>query len=166
MPKTEDELYQRFRALDIIWTTHRHPALRTVEESQRLRGDLPGGHCKNLFLKDKKDQLWLVLTLEDAPVDLKTLDKRIGSARLSFGKPELLREVLGVEPGAVTPFGLINDAGLRVSPVLDAAMMRLELLNYHPLHNEATTAIGATDLIRFVKSCGHQPRVLDVSGAG
>ena len=166
MPKTEDELYQRFRALGIAWTTHRHAPLRTVEESRRLRGDLPGGHCKNLFLKDKKDRLWLVVTLEDAPVDLKTLDKRIGSARLSFGKPDLLMEVLGVGPGAVTPFALINDAACRVSPVLDAAMMRETLLNYHPLHNEATTAVGSADLIAFVRSCGHQPQVLDVSGAG
>ena len=166
MPKTEDDLYERLRALGVAWTTHRHPPLRTVEESRRLRGDLPGGHCKNLFLKDKKDKLWLVVTLEAAPVDLKTLDKRIGAARLSFGRPELLMEVLGVAPGAVTPFALINDAALRVNPVFDAVMMREPLLNYHPLHNEATTAIAASDLLAFVKSCGHRPQVLDVAGVG
>jgi Ala-tRNA(Pro) deacylase len=122
---------------------------------------MTGAHCKSLFLKDKKDQLWLLVALEDRPVDLKTLPKNIGAARLSFGKPELLLEVLGVEPGSVTPFALINDPQGRVRVVLDKGMLDHELLNYHPLTNTATTAISAADLVRFIRSCGHDPVILD-----
>jgi Ala-tRNA(Pro) deacylase len=132
-----------------------------VEESRLLRGQLPGAHCKSLFLKDKKDQLWLVVALERQPVDLKMLPKNIGAARLSFGKPEVLIDILGVEPGSVTPFALINDDGGRVRVVLDKAMLDHDLLNYHPLKNTATTAVTAADLVRFIRSCGHDPLILD-----
>jgi len=158
---SEKDLFDRLQELGIESTTHRHPAVFTVEESRLLRGQLPGGHCKSLFLKDKKDQLWLVVALEDRPVDLKTLPKNIGAARLSFGKPELLGEVLGVEPGSVTPFALINDPTGRVRVVLDKAMLEHDLLNYHPLTNTATTAVAAADLVRFIRSCGHDPLILD-----
>ncbi len=158
---SEKDLFDRLQELGIENTTHRHPAVFTVEESRLLRGQLPGGHCKSLFLKDKKDQLWLVVALEDRPVDLKTLPKNIGAARLSFGKPELLGEVLGVEPGSVTPFALINDPTGRVRVVLDKAMLEHDLLNYHPLTNTATTAVVAADLVRFIRSCGHDPLILD-----
>lgn len=158
---SEKDLFDRLQELGVESTTHRHPAVFTVEESRLLRGQLPGGHCKSLFLKDKKDQLWLVVALEDRPVDLKTLPKNIGAARLSFGKPELLGEVLGVEPGSVTPFALINDPTSRVRVVLDKAMLEYDLLNYHPLTNTATTAVAAADLVRFIRSCGHDPLILD-----
>lgn len=158
---SESDLFERLQSLGIESTTHRHPAVFTVEESRLLRGQLPGAHCKSLFLKDKKDQLWLVVALEDRPVDLKTLPKNIGAARLSFGKPELLLEVLGVVPGSVTPFALINDPQTRVRVVLDKGMLDHELLNYHPLTNTATTAISAADLVRFIRSCGHDPVILD-----
>lgn len=158
---SESDLFERLQSLGIESTTHRHPAVFTVEESRLLRGQLPGAHCKSLFLKDKKDQLWLVVALEDRPVDLKTLPKNIGAARLSFGKPELLLEVLGVVPGSVTPFALINDRQTRVRVVLDKGMLDHELLNYHPLTNTATTAISAADLVRFIRSCGHDPVILD-----
>ncbi len=158
---SENDLFERLQSLGIESTTHRHPAVFTVEENRLLRGQLPGAHCKSLFLKDKKDQLWLLVALEDRPVDLKTLPKNIGAARLSFGKPELLLEVLGVEPGSVTPFALINDPQGRVRVVLDKGMLDHELLNYHPLTNTATTAISAADLVRFIRSCGHDPVILD-----
>ena len=160
---SEQDLFDRLAALSIETTTHRHPAVFTVEESRLLRGRLPGAHCKSLFLKDKKDQLWLLVALEDREVDLKVVQKNIGAARLSFGKPELLAEVLGVVPGSVTPFALINDTGQRVRVVLDKEMLDQELLNYHPLTNEATTAITAQDLVRFIRSCGHDPLILDFS---
>ena len=162
MPATQVDLFARLQELGIETVTHRHPPLFTVEESKRLRGALPGGHCKSLFFKDKKGALWLVVTLEDQVLDLKRLHKRIGSARLSFGKPELLWEVLGVKPGAVTPFALINDTGHRVDVVLDAAMMEWDLLNYHPLENDATTAIARRDLSAFVAACGHEARIVDL----
>jgi Ala-tRNA(Pro) deacylase len=161
MPASPEDLFARLAELGIATETHRHAPLFTVEESRRLRGDLPGGHCKSLFFKDKKGALWLVVTLEDRELELKHLHRHIGSARLSFGKPELLMEALGVTPGAVTPFALINDTGQRVKVVLDAEMLRRAPLNYHPLSNDATTAIAPADLEKFIAACGHQAQVLD-----
>ncbi len=162
MPATPDDLFAFLRELGIETVTHRHPPLFTVEESKALRGSLPGGHCKSLFLKAKNGSLWLVVALEDRAIDLKRLAKDLGVGTLSFGRPELLYEVLGVTPGSVTPFALINDRGRRVELVLDAGMMALPLLNYHPLTNEATTAIASADLLRFVAACGHEPRIVQL----
>lgn len=161
--KTPDELLARLAELGISAETHRHARVFTVEESKALRGDLPGGHCKSLFLKDKKDALWLVVALEDRAVDLKALRHKIGAQTLSFGKPETMRAVLGVEPGSVTPFALVNETAAAVTIVLDQAMMSLELLNYHPLSNDMTTAIRPADLIRFLEAHGHAPRIVDLS---
>jgi Ala-tRNA(Pro) deacylase len=161
-PASEHDLMTRLAGLGIETTTMRHAAMHTVEESRQIRGDLPGGHCKSLFLKDKKSQIWLVVALEDRKIDLKELPKRIGSGRLSFGKPELLLEVLGVHPGSVTPFALINDPDHQVNVVLDADMLQHEPLNYHPLHNEATTAISAADLKRFIEATGHTCNEVDL----
>ena len=105
------------------------------------------------------------MALGSSHIDLKTLHKQLGSDRLSFGKPELLMEVLGVAAGSVTPFALINDKGGRVTVILDADMMRHERLNYHPLENTATTNIAREDLVRFIRSCGHEPRIMAVAGA-
>ena len=163
MPATPADLFARLRALGIETSTVEHPPLFTVEESQRLRGEIPGQHTKNLFLVDRKGAVFLVVAREDAEIDLKRLHLRLGCGRLSFGKPELLEEVLGIVPGAVTPFALMNDETGRVSVVLDTAMMREPLLNYHPLVNTATTAIRAEDLLRFIRATGHEPRVLAVS---
>ena len=163
MPATREDLFARFEALGIDARTRDHAPVYTVEEAQALRGEIPGGHCKNLFLKDDKGNIWLIVCLEEAQVDLKAAPAKIGSRRLSFGKPELLKEVLGVEPGSVTPFGLINDAEKRVNVVLDAAMMAHELVNYHPLENTATTTIRSQDLVAFIRSCGHEPKVVAVA---
>ena len=147
-------------------STVEHPALFTVEQSRALRGEIAGAHTKNLFLKDKKDQVFLVVAGEAAEIDMKNLHKRIGSARLSFGKPELLLELLGVVPGSVTPFGVFNDTGRAVSVVLDAELMRADRLNFHPLENTATTTIARDDLVAFLRATGHEPRILPVAGAG
>ncbi len=165
MSATPEQLQARFEALGIAVATHRHPPLFTVEDSKRLRGDLPGAHCKSLFLKDKKGALWLLVALEDRDVDIKALRRRLGAkGSLSFGKPELLLEILGVAPGSVTPFALINDGARQVTIVLDKAMLEHDPLNYHPLTNQATTAIAAPDLLRFIEDCGHQPVILDLDG--
>lgn len=163
MPATRADLLAKLGSLGIRTETRDHAAVFTVEEAQHLRGEIPGGHCKNLFLKDKNDELWLVVCLEDARIDLKTLPEKIGSGRISFGKPELLREVLGVEPGSVTPFAIINDTSARVKVILDATMMREPLLNYHPLENTATTSIAASDLVSFLTALNHPPRIIQVS---
>lgn len=163
---SEARLFARFAELGLEVAMHRHPPLHTVAESQALRGSIAGGHCKNLFLKDRKGAFWLVVTLEEQVVDLKRLHERIGSGRLSFGNADALMEMLGVLPGAVTPFALINDVGRRVRVVLDAAMLDEAVLNYHPLRNDATCSISRDGLLRFVESCGHEPLVLDLSGGG
>lgn len=164
MPKTEAELFAFLADLGIDVSTRRHPPLFTVADSQALRGEIAGGHTKNLFLKDKKDNFFLVSVGEEAEVDLKQIHHVIGAAsRVSFGRPEMLMELLGVVPGAVTVFGLINDTKLRVKVVLDQALMGHAVINAHPLTNEATTSIAAADLIRFVEATGHDAAILKVS---
>jgi Ala-tRNA(Pro) deacylase len=165
MAHTPDQLFAALDALGIAHRTVKHPPVFTVEQSASLRGQIPGGHTKNLFLRDKKHALYLVVALEDAKIDLKDLHRQLGaSGRFSFGSSDLLREVLGVEPGAVTPFGTINDTQARVTVVLDAAMMEHATLNYHPLVNTMTTSISRNDLVKFLESTGHQPRIERVSG--
>ena len=164
-PPTSPEALLAFLAdLGIEVAVHRHPPLFTVEDSKALRGDLPGGHCKNLFLKDKKGQVWLVVTLEDRRVDMKSLDKTIGAARLSFASADRLWAMLGVRPGAVTPMAAINDRDGAVRVVLDKAMLARDPLNYHPLVNDQTIAIRPDDLIAFLKATGHDPLILDLDG--
>lgn len=162
MPATREDLFARLAELGIETQTKDHAPVYTVDEARALRGEIAGGHCKNLFLKDKKGALWLVVTLEDTQVDLKTLPQKMGSARLSFGKAELLGEVLGIEPGSVTPFAVVNDPENKVQVVLDEAMMAHDVLNYHPLKNDATTSISASDLVTFLQSCGHEPKIVPV----
>jgi Ala-tRNA(Pro) deacylase len=164
MPNTEAELFAFLAELGIAVSTRRHPALFTVADSQALRGEIAGGHTKNLFLKDKKDNFFLVSVGEEAVVDLKQIHHAIGAAgRVSFGKPEMLMELLGVVPGAVTVFGLINDTAGRVKVVLDQDLMGHAVINAHPLTNEATTSIAAADLIKFVEATGHDAVILKVS---
>ena len=164
MPRTPDELFAFLQELGIEVGTVSHPPLFTVADSQALRGEIPGGHTKNLFLKDKKDNFFLVTVEEEAEVDLKQIHHVIGAAsRVSFGKPEALMEHLGVIPGAVTAFGLINDENGAVKFVIDDALMEHETINAHPLTNEATTSIAASDMLRFARATGHEPAILKVS---
>ena len=157
---SRETLFARFDELGLKTTTVEHRPVFTVEESQAECGDIPGGHCKNLFLKDKKGALWLVVALDDRAIDMKQLRHKIGSHHLSFGKADLLMEVLGVEPGSVTPFALINDTEVKMNVVLDAEMMAFDMLNYHPLQNTATTSITPNDLLQFIRSCGHEPTIV------
>ncbi|MSO65126.1 MAG: prolyl-tRNA synthetase associated domain-containing protein [Alphaproteobacteria bacterium] len=159
----EPELMAFLADLGIATTTHRHAPVFTVAENQALRGALPGGHCKCLFLKDKADRLWLVVALEDRRVDLKGLAKQVGAGRFSFASPDLMRSVLGVEPGAVTPFALLNEGARAVSVILDEGMLAHDPLHYHPLHNAATTAIRPANLLAFLAALGVAPRRLDLA---
>ena len=165
MPATPDDLFAALDRLGIAHPTVSHPPLFTVEQSQSLRGTIPGGHTKNLFLKDKKGELFLVTALEDAEIELKSLHRRLGaSGRFSFGASNLMLETLGVIPGAVTPFGAINDTTGRVTVVLDATLMRHAVINAHPLTNTMTTSIARDDLVKFLESTGHSPRIEPVTG--
>ncbi len=159
-PASRQDLLARLASLGIATTTREHAPVFTVEEARRLRGEIAGAHCKNLFLKDKNGALWLVVCLEDTRVDLRALPDVIGSGRLSFAKPELLRERLGVDAGSVTPFAVINAPRGSINLILEKAMMEHAILNYHPLENCATTSISSADLVKFVRSCGHEPQML------
>jgi Ala-tRNA(Pro) deacylase len=161
MPATAADLYAAFDAQGIAWRTTRHAPVFRVEEGHEIKAAMPGGHTKNLFLKDARGQLWLISALGETVIDLKTLHRVIGSARLSFGKAELMEEVLGVTPGSVTVFALINDTGHRIRLVLDRALFDHEIVNFHPLSNDATTAIASRDLDRFVRALGYDPIVVD-----
>src|SRR5271167_1146432 len=143
MPVSPDELFACLDSLGVAHRTVSHPPVFTVEEARALRGQVAGGHTKNLFLRDKKGALFLVVAPEDAAIELKSLHRLLGaSGRFSFGSAELMRETLGVEPGAVTPFAVINDNAGQVTVILDAAMMAHETLNFHPLVNTGTTTIA------------------------
>ena len=163
MPATRDDLFQRLDELEIATRTVAHPPVFTVAESAELDRAIPGGHTKNLFLKDAKGRLFLIIAHTHTAVDLKRLPQLIGSGRLSFGKPDLMLAVLGVTPGSVTAFALINDTERQVDVVLDAELMTYDTVNCHPLSNAATTNIARDDLLRFIRACGHAPRILYVS---
>lgn len=168
-PATPAELFAWLESLGIETTTHDHAPVFTVDEAKHLRGQLPGAHCKSLYLRDHKGAEFLVVCLEDRRLDMKRLAGVIGAGRLSFGNAERLRARLGVEPGSVTPFAVINDragaADTRVRVVLDAEMMRFPLVNYHPLVNSRTTAIRPSDLLRFLHATDHPPAVVNLSSA-
>ena len=160
MPITRLELFDRLAALGIATKTVDHPAVRTVADTEGHHIDLPGADTKNLFLKDDKGNLVLVIAKTSTQVDLKSLPKKIGCGRFSFGKPDLLMEMLGVEPGSVTAFAVINDAGQRVRVIVDQELMAFDSVNCHPLENTATTNIARDDLLRFIRSTGHDPQVV------
>ena len=161
-----DELFAYLDTLSIPHQTVQHPAVFTVEEARTLRGKVAGGHTKNLFLRDKKGALFLVVTSENAAIELKSLHRLLGaSGRFSFSSADAMREILGVEPGSVTPFAAINDKEGRVTVVLDAAMMHEPKLNFHPLVNTGTTTISREGLLKFLEATGHRPRIEPVSGA-
>ncbi len=164
MPATPADLFAYLDHLAIAHPTVTHPPLFTVEESQALRGSIPGAHTKNLFLKDKKGALFLVTAREDAVIELKSLHRLLGAGgRFSFGSAALMDETLGVAPGAVTPLAAINDRARRVTIVLDAGLMAQDPINSHPLVNTMTTSIARADLVRFLEATGHPPRILPVA---
>jgi len=159
----EGPLNERLEALGIAFETVRHPPVLTVAEAKSVREGGQGGHVKNLLLRDKKRTLWLLTAHEDAQVDLKALRSVLGAkGTLSFASADLMRESIGVDPGAVTPFAVINDTVGRVTMVLDRKVLDQDLVHAHPLHNEATTALSSKDLLRFLESCEHAPRVVDI----
>ncbi len=156
------QLFDRLAELGIDHKTVEHEAVFTVDQAKQHRGVLPGHHIKNLFLRNKKEEMWLVVAIEDRAIDLKRLGEVLGAGRLSFGSPERLRKYLGVEPGSVTPFSVINDTDRKVRLVLDRGLGDGEPLNAHPLTNTMTSAIVLPDLLRFFEATGHVPHWLDL----
>jgi Ala-tRNA(Pro) deacylase len=160
---TPEALFAFFDRHGIAHRTLWHPPVFHVGEGAEVKAALPGGHSKNLFLKDAKGRLWLVSALDETTIDLKALPAAIGAARLSFGPAELMTQTLGVAPGSVTAFGLINDIDRRVTLVLDAALIAREFVNFHPLTNTATTAVSRAGLFDFLSALGVEPMVVDFS---
>jgi len=155
------QLFDRLAELGIAHGTVEHAPVFTVEQAKQHRGVLPGHHIKNLFLRNKKEEMWLVVALEDRAIDLKRLGEVLSAGRLSFGSPDRLRRVLGVEPGSVTPFAVVNDVTHQVRLVLDSGLREEGLINAHPLTNTMTTPISLADLQRFFETTGHPPLWLD-----
>jgi Ala-tRNA(Pro) deacylase len=161
MPASPADLYAFLADHGIAQRTVEHPAVFRVDEGHEIKAALPGGHTKNLFLKDAKGQIWLICALGETQIDLKRLPPVIGAARLSFGSADFMAEVLGVTPGSVTLFALINDLNRRVKLVLDAALLVPEPINFHPLTNTATTAISQDGLRAFLKALDRTAQVVD-----
>ena len=156
-------LFHRLDALGINHITTPHDPVATVDESRALRGAIPGDHCKSLFLKTKKGEYFLAIVHEDRRVNLSNLAKYLDVKRLSFARPERLEEILGVTPGSVTPFALMNDAQCQVKPLIDHDLLNPDQINFHPLKNDATTTIKPNDLLKFIEDCGHSPAIIDFS---
>lgn len=157
------KFFARLEELGIFSVTVEHEPMFTVEQSRDLRETIPGAHTKNLFLTDKDGHVALVVAKDDSRVDLKRVAARLGFGRLSFGSAELLGRLLGVTPGSVTPFALINDKEARVRSVVDQALLGYSEINCHPLENTATTRLATDDLLRFIRACGHEPLVFALS---
>jgi Ala-tRNA(Pro) deacylase len=155
-------LFARLNTLGIAHKTYEHAPVFTVEEAAVLYDSQPGGHTKNLFLKDRKDGLWLVVCRDSLRVDMGALSKALDTPRFSFGPAELLVETLGVTPGSVTPFAILNDTANKVRVVLDEGMFAFDVLNFHPLRNDRTTAIASADLPKFLRACGHEPLIAKI----
>lgn len=162
-PATPDELLALLEELGIPATTHRHPPVFTVEEAQRHKGDLPGAHTKNLFVRDKKGRMWLLVALFDREIELLSIAKKLRvSGRFSFGSAERLMRFLGVVPGSVTPFAVVNDHGGAVRVALDSGLRDQEVWNAHPLDNAMTTAVRGEDMVRFLEVMEHPPVWVDL----
>ncbi|MGB4058515.1 MAG: prolyl-tRNA synthetase associated domain-containing protein [Alphaproteobacteria bacterium] len=166
LPTSPEGLLALLGGLGISYKIHRHPKIFTVEEGAHLKETIPGLHCRNLFLCDKKKAMYLVVAANETSVDLKALEKQIGSARLSFGSKERLWQYLGIYPGAVCPFAALNDKNHEITVILDSVMMEAETVCYHPLDNAQTIALSPADLLKFFTHTGHIPKILDLSAPG
>ena len=161
MPRSPDDLFGYLRELGIVVETVEHEPVFTVEQAKSVRGAREGMHIKNLFLRNKKKQMWLVVAHEDRRIDLKQLATLLGAGHLSFGSPERLMQHLGVEPGSVTPFAVLNDDAAAVSVVLDQRVVEADVVHCHPLVNTMTTAIGISGLQAFLSACRHAPAIVN-----
>ena len=165
-PHARAELLAFLDAHGVAHATLAHAPVFRVEEGRGIKARLPGGHTKNLFLKDAKGRLWLVSALQETAVDLKRLPAAIGSARLSFGSAERLQAALGVQPGSVTALALLNDPEQAVTFVADAALMAADPVNFHPLFNDATTALSREGFRAFLRALGRETVIVDFSPSG
>lgn len=162
-PTSPEALLKTLQSLDIPYKIYNHAPIFTVEEGQHLKAEIPGTHCRNLFLIDKKKRMILITAANETTIDLKNLQERLNYARLSFASKTRLWDYLGIYPGAVTPFCAINDHDHQVKMILDSTMMNAEQINVHPLDNAMTIGLAPTELLRFYTHTGHTPEILDFS---
>lgn len=165
LPTSPESLMEALKSLNIDFTLHHHEAVYTVAESEKVDAKIPGTHCRNLFLRDKKKKNFLVVLQNATEVELKKLPDVIGSGRLSFGSDDRLWQYLGVRPGSVCPFSIINDTDHQVKIILDKSMMETDIVNYHPLLNTMTIGLKPDDLMKFIESTGHEAHIVDMSPA-
>lgn len=165
MAKSRSDLFEFLDRIGVAHRTVDHPPVFTVEEGRGMKASMPGGHSKNLFLKDKKDRLFLAVAHCDTPVDIVGYGRAAGArGRLSFGKPDLMTATMGVIPGAVTPFALVNETAKALTEVaVDAALLSWPAVWFHPLENNASTAVAPDDLLKFIRACGFEPRIIDLA---
>ncbi|MDB2682800.1 prolyl-tRNA synthetase associated domain-containing protein [Alphaproteobacteria bacterium] len=161
IPTKPDDLFEILQLLDITYECHHHDPIFTVEEGLHLKADIPGTHCRNLFLRDKKKRMFLITAANETTIDLKGLPEKLDCHRLSFGSAERLADYLGIYPGAVNPFCVMNDKQKDVQPILDSAMMQANIINVHPLDNAMTISIAPSDLLKFYTHTGHTPKIID-----
>lgn len=157
--KTPEDLFETLKKLGISVSTEVHEPLFTVDEGESIKLKIKGAHAKNLFLKNKKGMYYLITMLDDKRLDLKIFAQEIGCGSLSFASDPDLIKYLGVEPGHVTPFALINPESKDVKVILDKEMMQYDVLNFHPLKNHMTTSIGCEDFLRFLNYVEHEPLI-------
>ena len=165
LPVSGEQLMDRMKGWGIAFDLYHHAPVFTVEESAPLKTNIPGTHCRNLFLRDKKERMFLVVAANETALDLKKLQKVLGCDRLSFGSAERLWRYLGVRPGSVCPFAVINDTGNKVQIILDETMMGAAIVNYHPMENHMTVGLSPGALLQFMRACGHDPRVINLADA-
>lgn len=164
-PTSPETLLGMLDSLGIQYRLYHHPAIFTVAEGEAIERDMPGVHCRNLFLCDKRKAMTLLCVANATKIDLKKLPPLLGSDRLSFGSPQRLWTHLGVRPGSVCPYSIINDTAHVVDIVLDAYMMQGDLVNFHPLVNTMSIGVAPADLVRFIRETGHEPRIIDLTPA-
>jgi Ala-tRNA(Pro) deacylase len=165
-PHTPDDVIRALTALDIPHTLYHHATVFTVEEAAKVEGDIPGTHCRNLFVRDDKENMFLISLRNDTRVDMKKLAGALTGRRLSFGSPERLYKYLGVRPGSVCAFAVMNDHRGDVQLILEAEMMNEAMISFHPLLNTMTVTLAPKDLVRFAEHYGHAPRMMPLAGMG
>lgn len=165
LPTSADKLFEILKNLGISYELHHHAPIFTVEEGEHLKVSIPGIHCRNLFVRDKKEEMFLVVAANETRIDMKKLSNVLGCGRLSFGSPDRLWRHLGIRPGSVCPFCIINDTDKKVRIMLDKQMMQAQRMNVHPLDNAMTVGLSPADLIRFIEHVGHKPEIVDLAPA-
>lgn len=163
IPTNPDDLFNIMKNINVAYTLYEHDPIFTVEEGLHLKGNIPGLHCRNLFMKDKKGDMFLVVAANETQIDLKKLPKAINSGRLSFCSSDRLMTHLGIYPGAVCPFAVVNDKDQVVKVVLDQKMVEADLVCVHPLDNAMTVSLSPDDLLKFFNHTGHEPHILDMT---